>query len=245
MALDHNLVLQNLNDFENKVYNSTRPILVLVGGASSSGKSSVCSLLAHTFTNHSVAIISQDSYYYGKNDGPQAGSPAYNFDIPAAFDRDLLLSHMKDLVDRKPIEIPVYDYTTSERTKTVIKQEACDVIILEGILVLAFEELRAICDLKVFIDTPSDLCILRRIQRDVVERGRTISSVMEQYLETVRPAYESFCGPSKNYADIIIPGGGDNTAGISMLKNYFSTVLFAKSNTPVDSEEGSEKSDNQ
>jgi uridine kinase len=148
-----------------------------------------------------------------------------NYDHPLAFDNDLLLEHLQKLLNYEPIEKPVYDYKLHTRSSETVRLDPKDVIILEGILVLDDERLRNLMDIKVFVDTDADVRILRRIERDIQERGRTLESVMEQYLNVVRPMHMQFVEPSKRYADLIIPEGGHNQVAINLLINQIRTHL--------------------
>jgi uridine kinase len=148
-----------------------------------------------------------------------------NYDHPLSFDNDLFIQHIKALLEYKVIEKPVYDYTIHTRSTETITVEPKDVIILEGILVLEDEGLRDLMDIKIFVDTDADLRILRRIQRDIKERGRTIDSVVDQYIGVVRPMHNQFCEPSKKYADIIIPEGGQNFVAIDLMATKIQTIL--------------------
>ena len=148
-----------------------------------------------------------------------------NYDHPLAFDTDLLIDHVNKLLNRQAIDKPVYDYVQHTRAEEVIRVEPKDVIIVEGILVLEDERLRALMDIKLFVDTDPDLRIIRRIQRDIQERGRTADSVIEQYLTAVRPMHNMFIEPTKRYADVIIPEGGDNGVAIDLMVTKIKTIL--------------------
>ena len=148
-----------------------------------------------------------------------------NYDHPLAFDNDLLIQHVKDLLNNKAIEKPVYDYAQHTRSKETITIEPKDVIILEGILVLEDERLRNLMNIKLFVDTDSDLRIIRRLLRDISERGRTVESVVEQYINVVRPMHNQFIEPTKRYADVIIPEGGQNEVAIDLMVTKIKTIL--------------------
>ena len=148
-----------------------------------------------------------------------------NYDHPLAFDNDLLLEHIHNLLDNKAIEKPVYDYAKHTRSSETIKIEPKDVIILEGILVLEDERLRNMMNIKLFVDTDADLRIIRRILRDINERGRTVDSVVDQYLNVVRPMHNQFIEPTKRYADVIIPEGGQNEVAIDLMVTKIKTIL--------------------
>lgn len=148
-----------------------------------------------------------------------------NYDHPLAFDNELLIEHLHKLLNREPIQKPVYDYTVHTRSPETVTVEPKDVIILEGILILEDERLRELMDIKVFVDTDADVRILRRMERDIKTRGRTLDSVIQQYLTMVRPMHLQFVEPSKRYADLIIPEGGYNQVAINLLVNQIQTIL--------------------
>jgi len=177
------------------------------------------------FRDHSVVVIEQDFYYKDQSHLTFEERLGTNYDHPLAFDNDLLIEHIKKLLVRQPIEKPVYDYVQHTRAQEVIHVEPVDVIILEGILVLEDADLRDLMDIKLFVDTDSDLRIIRRIMRDIKERGRTTDSVIDQYLSAVRPMHNLFIEPTKRYADIIIPEGGDNEVAIDLMVTKIKTIL--------------------
>ncbi len=162
-------------------------------------------------------MLQEDSYYKSQDDVPFEERTKVNYDHPNAFDTDLLIEQLEDLLNWRTIEIPVYDYAAHTRSKEVVVQEPREVIIVEGILTLNDARLRDLMDIKIFVDTDDDIRIIRRIQRDIEERGRTLQSVIDQYLETVKPMYHQFIEPSKRYADIIVPEGGENQVAIDLL----------------------------
>ncbi|MGE7687930.1 uridine kinase [Lysinibacillus sp. NPDC097214] len=202
-----------------------RPVVIGIAGGSCSGKTSVTRAIYDVFRDHSVVVIEQDFYYKDQSHLTFEERLGTNYDHPLAFDNDLLIEHIKKLLVRQPIEKPVYDYVQHTRAKEVIQVEPVDVIILEGILVLEDADLRDLMDIKLFVDTDSDLRIIRRIMRDIKERGRTTDSVIEQYLSAVRPMHNLFIEPTKRYADIIIPEGGDNEVAIDLLVTKIKTIL--------------------
>jgi uridine kinase len=152
-----------------------------------------------------------------------------NYDHPLAFDNDLLMEHIEKLLRFEPINKPVYDYSIHTRSDKIIAVEPKDVIILEGILILEDERLRNIMDIKLFVDTDADLRIIRRMQRDIKERGRTLDSVIDQYVNVVRPMHNQFIEPTKRYADVIIPEGGHNHVAIDLMVTKIQTILEQKS----------------
>jgi len=202
-----------------------RPVVIGIAGGSCSGKTSVTRAIYDVFRDHSVVVIEQDFYYKDQSHLTFEERLGTNYDHPLAFDNDLLIEHIKKLLVRQPIEKPVYDYVQHTRAKEIIHVEPVDVIILEGILVLEDADLRDLMDIKLFVDTDSDLRIIRRIMRDIKERGRTTDSVIEQYLSAVRPMHNLFIEPTKRYADIIIPEGGDNEVAIDLMVTKIKTIL--------------------
>jgi uridine kinase len=196
----------------------TRPFLIGVAGGSSSGKTTVAERLAELAgEQHHLALVKLDSYYVDLSDRPLAEREAFNFDHPDAFDWSLLNDHLAALAAGAPVPVPVYDYVQFNRSGQVRIVRPARIVVVEGILVLWEPTLRDRFDLKVFVDTDADIRLIRRLQRDVAERGRTTESVIEQYLTTVRPAHEQFIEPSKRYADVIIPQGGLNRPALDVL----------------------------
>ena len=207
----------------------TKPIVIGVAGGSGSGKTSVTKAIYEKFKGHSIMILEQDYYYKDQSHLPFEERLKTNYDHPLAFDNDLLLEHINKLLQYEEIEKPVYDYAMHTRSEEVIRVEPKDVIILEGILVLEDERLRDIMDIKLFVDTDADLRIIRRLMRDIKERGRSIDSVIEQYTSVVRPMHNQFIEPTKRYADIIIPEGGHNHVAIDLIGTKIQTILEQKS----------------
>lgn len=206
-----------------------RPVVIGIAGGSCSGKTSVTRAIYEVFRNHSVVVIEQDYYYKDQSHMTFEERLETNYDHPLAFDTDLLIEHINALLNRQPIEKPVYDYVQHTRANETIRVEPKDVIIVEGILVLEDERLRNLMDIKLFVDTDSDLRIIRRIQRDINERGRTTESVIEQYLSAVRPMHNLFIEPTKRYAHVIIPEGGDNEVAIDLMVTKIKTILETES----------------
>jgi uridine kinase len=204
---------------------SKRPLIIGIAGGSCSGKTSVTHAIYDVFKDHSVVVIEQDYYYKDQSDLTFEERLLTNYDHPLAFDTDLLIEHIHALLERKSIQKPVYDYVNHTRSNEVIHVEPKDVIIIEGILVLEDERLRGLMDIKLFVDTDSDLRIIRRIERDIKERGRTADSVIEQYLSAVRPMHNMFIEPTKRYADVIIPEGGGNNVAIDLMVTKIKTIL--------------------
>jgi uridine kinase len=202
-----------------------KPIVIGVAGGSGSGKTSVSRAIYNNFPGHRIAMIEHDAYYKDQSDKTFEERVGTNYDHPLAFDTDYLVEQLSALLRNEAIEIPVYDYTKHTRSDQVIHQEPAEVIIVEGILVLEDERLRDLMDIKVFVDTDDDVRLIRRIQRDMVERGRSLDSVITQYMETVKPSYHQFIEPSKRYADVIIPEGGANIVGIDLLNTKVASIL--------------------
>ncbi|EST13405.1 uridine kinase [Sporolactobacillus laevolacticus] len=206
----------------------SKPIVIGVAGGSGSGKTTVTREIYRSFSDKSITVIQQDAYYKAQDDKPFEERLLTNYDHPLAFDTDLLISHIQELLQFHPIKKPVYDYTVHTRSAKIVPVEPKDVIILEGILILEDERLRNLMDIKVFVDTDSDLRIIRRLLRDTEERGRSVESVINQYLTAVRPMHLQFVEPTKRYADIIIPEGGKNSVAIDLMATKIRTVLEGK-----------------
>ena len=206
----------------------SKPIIIGVTGGSGSGKTSVSRAIFNNFPDHSIMMLEQDSYYKDQSHLSFEERLNTNYDHPFAFDNDLLIQHVGDLLNYKAIEKPVYDYVAQTRSQATIMQEPKEVIILEGILILEDERLRDLMDIKVYVDTDDDLRIIRRIKRDMEERGRTLDSVIEQYLTVVKPMYHQFIEPTKRYADIIVPEGGENHVAIDLITTKVASFLNHK-----------------
>ena len=208
----------------------SRPVIIGVTGGSSSGKTTVSRAIYDQLQNESIMILQQDAYYNDQANMTMAERKAVNYDHPLAFDTDLLIKHIKQLRDNHAIEKPVYDYTQYTRSDQTIHQEPKDVIILEGILILDDERLRDLMDIKVFVDTDDDIRIIRRIERDIKERQRDLDGIIKQYLTTVKPMYHQFVEPTKRYADLIVPEGGENQVAIDLLTTKIRSILNQKKN---------------
>lgn len=205
-----------------------RPILIGITGGTGSGKSTVAQEIFCSLPERNIVIIEQDSYYKDQSHLSYEDRTKINYDHPFAFDNDLLLEHLQTLLSGNPIEKPIYDFEVHNRKKETITIYPKDIIILEGILLLDDERIRNLLDIKIFVDTDSDVRIIRRIIRDIKERGRTLDSVIEQYLTTVRPAHMQFIEPSKKYADIIIPEGGYNKVAIDLMVTKVKSIISRK-----------------
>ena len=196
--------------------NNDNIMIIGVAGGTGSGKTTLARHIANAFGDR-VAVITHDSYYRAQNDKSIEERALQNYDHPDAFETDLLCRHLEMLANGKAVDVPVYDYTIHNRADATVRVEPKPVIVLEGILLFSDEELRNKMDLKIFVDTDADERILRRIMRDTAERGRTLESVIKQYLTTVKPMHDAFVEPFKRYADVIVPGGGDNPAALDMI----------------------------
>lgn len=194
-----------------------KPIIIGVAGGSGSGKTTVCKRIFNYFSGKSIAMIEHDSYYRDQRDISFDERLNTNYDHPFAFDTDLLIEHLTKLVNHQSIEVPVYDYTNHTRGSETIHVEPREVIIIEGILILEDKRLRDLMDIKIYVDTADDLRIIRRIQRDMKERGRSLDNIIHQYLSVVREMHEQFVEPSKKYADVIMPEGGHNKVAIDLV----------------------------
>lgn len=191
-------------------------LIIGIAGGTGSGKTTLARHLADAFGDR-VAVITHDSYYRAQSDKTYEERCLQNYDHPDAFETDLLCRHLELLCQGEAVDVPVYDYTVHNRSDKTERVEPRAVIILEGILLLSDAALRGRMDLKIFVDTDADERILRRIVRDTRERGRSLESVIAQYLTTVKPMHDAFVEPFKRYADIIVPGGGDNPAALDMI----------------------------
>jgi uridine kinase len=194
-----------------------RPFLIGVAGGTCSGKTTLSEKLAVLAGGEHLALIKLDSYYNAAHDKPLSEREKINYDHPDAFDWDLLNDHLAALAAGATVPVPVYDFTRHDRSEEVRMVRPSPIIVMEGILVLWEPRLRERFDLKVYVDTDADLRLIRRLIRDVAERGRTTDSIIEQYLSTVRPAHDQFIEPSKRHADVIFPQGGLNEPAIDML----------------------------
>ena len=203
----------------------SKNILIGIAGGSGSGKTLVARTIVRDLGSSRVTIVDQDSYYRDLDDIPIADRDLRNFDHPDAFDNDLLKQHIRRLLAGESIEQPIYDYTRHARLKETKTVGEHVVIVLEGILIFVDEELRDMMDIKLFIDADPDIRLVRRIERDVRERGRAIESILRQYQATVRPMHLQFVEPSKRYADLIVPEGGHNRVAIDLMKVKIKDLL--------------------
>jgi uridine kinase len=194
-----------------------RSIIIGVAGGTASGKTTVSDAILERVGRDRIAYIQHDSYYRDLSHLPLDERRQLNFDHPDALETELLVAHLRQLQAQEPIEVPIYDFATYQRSHQVRQVGPRRVILVEGILILVDRELREMMDVKLYVDTDADLRFIRRLERDIRERDRTMESVIQQYLTTVRPMHLEFVEPSKRYADVIIPAGGFNTTAIEMI----------------------------
>ena len=204
---------------------SQKTILVGIAGASASGKSLLAETLVKEFPREHLCVISEDSYYRDQTHLSMNERVKTNYDHPESMDHDLLLKHLQMLKDGQSIEVPVYDYSEHNRTRETRRIEPAKVIIFEGILLFVNPAIREAFDLRFYMDTPLDICFSRRLQRDIVNRGRDMESVINQYMETVRPMFLQFIEPSRQHADLIIPRGGKNQIAIDLIKTKIHSLV--------------------
>ncbi|MDP9349330.1 MAG: uridine kinase [Gemmatimonadota bacterium] len=194
-----------------------KPFLIGIAGGTGSGKTTVARRIYESLHLDSAVFLDHDSYYRKLDHLPLEERKLVNFDHPDSLDNDLLVEHLERLLDRQPIDKPLYDFAAHTRAPETVRVEPRDVILLEGILLFVEPRLRELFDLKIFVDTEADLRFIRRLRRDLELRGRTLDSVIQQYMSTVRPMHFEFVEPSKRYADVILPRGGNNAAGIEVI----------------------------
>jgi len=192
-------------------------MIIGISGGTGSGKTTVANRILESVSASEVVFIQQDSYYRNVTDLPFDYRGVANFDHPDALDNELLVNHVRRLKSGEPIELPLYDFKTNSRLNQTRTVKPKPIVIVEGILIFAEPRLLEQMDIKVFVDTPDDIRFIRRLRRDIAERGRTLESVIEQYIETVRPMHMQFVEPSKRHADVIIPEGGHNLVSIDLL----------------------------
>lgn len=203
-----------------------KTIIIGIAGGSASGKTSISQQLKSAYEDSkSVVIIRQDDYYKDQSDKTMAERVKTNYDHPFAFDHELLVKQLKELVNGRKIAKPTYDFVNHTRSDVVEEILPSDVVVLEGLFVLEEKQLRELCDIKIFVDTDADIRFIRRLIRDVKKRGRTLDSVVEQYTSTVRDMHNLFIEPSKRYADLIIPEGGQNMVAIDLLITKISSII--------------------
>jgi uridine kinase len=201
------------------------PLVIGIAGGSGSGKTTVAQEILNRVGPPCIAYLPHDAYYKDLSGLPPVQRAEVNFDHPNSLDTELLIQHIQKLKDYQAVELPVYDFSKHSRTDKTITIAPQRVIVVEGILIYAEADLRKLFDIRIFVDTDSDLRFIRRLQRDISERGRTTESVIHQYLKTVRPMHLEFVEPSKRYADIIIPEGGFNTPALDMVVARIEAML--------------------
>lgn len=202
-----------------------KPLIIGVAGGSGSGKTTVVREIVRHMGPHHVTVLHHDSYYRDVQDLPFEERIKINYDHPDSLETSLLIRHLRHLNEGRVVHVPIYDFTAHLRSTETERMEPRKVVIVDGLLILWDRELRELMDIKVFVDTDADLRLIRRLSRDIEERGRSAESVIEQYLATVRPMHLEFVEPSKRYADIIIPQGGHNLVGVDMLLAKIRSVL--------------------
>lgn len=202
--------------------------IIGVAGGSGSGKSTLVSKLQEAFADSDVSTLCHDFYYKEHSEMSHEERTRLNYDHPQAFDTDMMVEHIKMLKANTSIERPVYSFVDHNRTSETIPVKPSKVIIVDGILIFEHKELRDLMDIKVFVDTDADVRLARRIMRDVRQRGRSMESVIDQYITTVKPMHEEFVEPSKKYADVIIPEGGFNSVAVKMLIQNIRSLIDAK-----------------
>ncbi|MRI34697.1 uridine kinase [Endozoicomonas sp. OPT23] len=202
-----------------------KTILVGIAGASASGKSLLANTLVEELQSEHVCVISEDSYYRDQSHMTMEERVRTNYDHPDSMDHDLMLEHMNMLKEGQAVDVPLYDYTEHNRKTECRRIQPARVILIEGILLFTRPEVRAAFDLRFYMDTPLDICLIRRLKRDIVERGRDVDSVIKQYLETVRPMFLQFIEPARQHADLIIPHGGKNRIAIDLIKTKIQDLI--------------------
>ncbi|MHB8088989.1 MAG: uridine kinase [Anaerolineaceae bacterium] len=205
--------------------NKSTPLVIGVAGGSGSGKTTVAEMVLKRVGRQRIAFLQHDSYYRELTGLPPAQRALVNFDHPNSLESEMLRDHILQLKNWKSVEVPVYDFTTHSRTDETIHVEPKRVILVEGILIFADPFLRELFDVKIFVDTDSDIRFIRRLDRDITERGRTTENVVKQYMSTVRPMHLEFVEPSKRYADVIIPEGGLNIVAMDMVIARIESLL--------------------
>ncbi len=202
-----------------------KPILIGISGGSGSGKTTIVKRIYSEIPENCISIVAHDSYYKDQSHLTYEERCKTNYDHPFAFDTDLFVEHIKNLKNGQFVEKPIYDYEVHNRKKETIIVEPTEIVIVEGLLVFYEERIRELLDIKIFVDTDADIRIMRRIIRDMKERGRTLDSIIAQYINTVRPAHEQFIEPSKKYADIIVTEGGNNLVAVDLMVTKIKSLL--------------------
>ncbi len=201
------------------------PVVIGIAGGTGSGKTTIANVILERVGAGNIAFLPHDAYYKDLGNLPEVHKELRNFDHPDALESELLIEHLETLRTWTPVDIPIYDFTTHSRTKKTKRVEPKPVILVDGILIFAEPALKDLFDVKIFVDTPADVRFIRRLQRDIAERERTVESVISQYQTTVRPMHEEFVEPSKRHADVIIPEGGWNTVAMDMVVTRIEALL--------------------
>ncbi|MBI9009812.1 MAG: uridine kinase [Tenericutes bacterium] len=203
----------------------TKPVIIAVTGGSSSGKTTVVNEILALIKDEKIVVIRQDDYYNEQSHMTMKERLAVNYDHPLSFDNDLFFNHINDLINGKSIEKPTYDYVNYTRANATETIHPAKIIFLEGILILEDERIRDLADIKIFVEADEDLRFIRRLKRDIVERGRTLDSVIEQYLDAVKPMHYAFVKPTKRYADIIIPNDISHDVAVDLIYAKIMTII--------------------
>lgn len=201
-------------------------VIIGIAGPSGSGKSLLASTIVNELGSSKVVVISEDSYYKDLGDMPLQVRAALNYDHPDSLDHDLLIQHLEILQSGREVAIPQYDHSSHARMADTRLIRNNTIIVLEGILLFVDPTLRNLMDMRIFVDTPLDICFIRRLERDIIERKRSVESIIKQYIDTVRPMYQQFIEPSKRHADIIVPKGGKNRIAIDIIKAKLNELLI-------------------
>lgn len=202
-----------------------KPMVIGIAGGTGSGKTTVLEAIVSTLGSKDVVVIAHDSYYKDRSHLPMEERVKINYDHPEALDTALLIQHVRQLQAGMPAEVPIYDFSTHTRRKEFRLVHPAKVILVEGILILANQELRSLFDIKIFVDTDPDIRFIRRMERDISERARTRESVVKQYMESVRPMHIAYVEPSKSFADVIVPEGGFNYVAIDMIITKIQSII--------------------
>jgi uridine kinase len=210
--------------------NRATPLVIGIAGGSGSGKTTLAHMILERVGPEKIAYLPHDAYYKDLSNLPPNERATINFDHPNSLDNELLIQHVQQLKRSEPVDLPIYDFKTHSRTVYTKRIEPRQVIMVEGILIFAEPALRKLLEVKIFVDTDADIRFIRRLERDINERGRSTESVVHQYLATVRPMHMEFVEPSKRYADVIIPEGGQNAVAMEMVVARLETLLSSGSN---------------
>lgn len=202
-----------------------KPILICIAGGSASGKTTLVNEIAEAFENQDIVILKHDDYYRDQSHLSLEERKNTNYDHPSSLENELLIKHLKDLLNNKSINKPIYDFVIQTRSDKYEKVNPAKVIILDGILVLEDSRIRDLADIKVFVECDEDIRLIRRIKRDMIERGRSFDGIIKQYLTTVKPMYHSFVSPSKRYADILIPNDFSHNVATDLLIEKIKSIL--------------------